>query len=219
MHWQDISVPIRDGMVTFEGDPSVHLVRAMSMSDGAVCNVSRLDFGLHSGTHVDAPVHFIDAAGGIESLPIDVFIGPAIVAGAQAVNGPIDRAAIAALGIPPGTERLLIRSRNSELWADPAFNTSFQGVTEDGALSLIELGVRLVGIDYLSIASFGDPVPTHIALLSAGVVILEGLDLRAVEPGSYDLICLPMLIPGSDGGPTRAVVRRRDGSERPFIGR
>lgn len=210
MHWQDISVPIRDGMVIFEGDPSVRLERAMSMSDGAICNVSRLEFGLHSGTHVDAPVHFIDGAEGIETFPIDVFVGPALVVDARAVDLPFDRASIAGLGIPSGTERMLFRSRNSELWQDPGFNTSFQGVTEDGARSLVELGVRLVGIDYLSIAPFGDPVPTHVALLGAGVVILEGLDMRDVEPGSYDLICLPVLIPGSDGGPTRAVVRRRD---------
>lgn len=211
MHWQDISVPIRNGMVVFEGDPPVHLERATSLSDGAVCNVSRLELGLHSGTHVDAPIHFIDGAEGIETFPIDVFVGPAVVVDARAMDGPFDRAAIAGLGIPPDTERLLFRSRNSELWRDPAFSKSFQGVTGDGARSLVELGVRLVGIDYLSIAPFGDPVPTHVELLGAGVVILEGLDLRAVEPGSYDLICLPVLIPGSDGGPTRAVVRRRDG--------
>jgi arylformamidase len=110
---------------------------------------------------------------------------------------------------------LLFRSRNSELWNEGAFNKSFQGVTEDGARSLVDLGVRLVGADYLSIAPFGDPTPTHVALLSADVVIVEGLDLRAVEPGAYDLICLPVMIPGSDGGPARAIVRRRDPWPRP----
>ena len=211
MEWQDISVPIRDGMVTFEGDPTVHLGRAMSIADGAVCNVSRLDYGIHSGTHIDAPIHFIDGAPGIESMAIDAFVGPAMVADARAIDGSFDRAAIERLGIPPGTERVLIRSRNSELWNQPAFNRTFAGVTEDGANALVELGVRLVGIDYLSVAPFGDPVPTHVVLLGAGVAILEGLDLRAIEPGQYDLICLPVLVPGSDGAPTRAVVRRRGG--------
>jgi arylformamidase len=209
MSWQDISVPIRNGMVTFEGDPLVHLQRASSMDQGAVCNVSRLDFGVHSGTHIDAPVHFIDGAAGVEAVPVDALVGPAHVVDARAVDGPFDRSAIEALGIPAGTERLLFRSRNSDLWNEPAFTGAFSGVTRDGAEALIDLGVRLVGIDYLSIAPFGDPTPTHVALLSAGVVIVEGLDLRAVEPGAYDLICLPVLIPGSDGGPARAIIRQR----------
>ncbi len=211
MDWQDISVPIRDGMVTFEGDPRVHLDRAMSIADGAVCNVSRLDFGIHSGTHIDAPIHFIDGAAGIEAMALDAFVGPALVVDARAIDGPFDRAAIERLAIPARTERLLIRSRNSELWNLPAFSTAFAGVTGDGARALVDLGLCLVGIDYLSIAPFGDPVATHVALLGAGVAILEGLDLRTIEPGEYDLICLPVLIPGSDGAPTRAVVRRRGG--------
>lgn len=209
MGWQDISVPIREAMVTFEGDPLVHLERVSSMDEGAVCNVSRLDFGVHTGTHVDAPVHFIDGAAGIETVAVDVLVGPALVVDARAVDGSFDAAAIESLAIPPGTERLIFRSRNSGLWDEPAFVTSFSGITEDGARALVDLGVRLVGIDYLSIAPFGDPTPTHVALLSAGVVILEGLDLRAVEPGDYELICLPILIPGSDGGPARAIVRQR----------
>jgi arylformamidase len=211
MGWQDISVPIRSGMVTFEGDPLAHLERASSMADGAICNVSRLDFGVHSGTHVDAPVHFIDGAAGIEAVGLDVLVGPALVVEARQVVGQFDRVAIDGLAIPRGTERLLFRSRNSELWNKPTFDGSFSGVTQDGAEALIDLGLRLVGIDYLSIAPFGNPTPTHVALLGAGVVVLEGLDLREVEPGAYDLICLPLRIPGSDGGPARAIVRRRPG--------
>ena len=211
MDWQDISVPIRDGMVTFEGDPEVHLGRAISIADGAVCNVSRLDYGIHSGTHIDAPIHFIDGAPGIEAMAIDAFVGPALVVDARSIEGPFDRAAIERLAIPSGTERVLIRSRNSELWNEPTFSKAFSGVTEDGAKALVELRVRLVGIDYLSIAPFGEPVPTHVALLGAGVAILEGLDLRGVEPGAVDLICLPVLIPGSDGAPARAIIRRRGG--------
>jgi arylformamidase len=209
MGWQDISVPIRSGMVTFEGDPLVHLERASSMADGAICNVSRLDFGVHTGTHIDAPVHFIDGAAGIETIGLDALVGPAVVVDARRVVGPFDRAAIDGLDIPSGTERLLFHSRNSELWNSPSFDGSFSGVTRDGAEALIERGLRLVGMDYLSIAPFGDPTPTHVTLLGAGVVILEGLDLREVQPGAYDLICLPLRIPGSDGGPARAIVRRR----------
>jgi arylformamidase len=209
MGWLDISVPIRNGMVTFEGDPEVHLERVMTMADGAVCNVSRLDFGVHSGTHVDAPVHFIDGAAGIEAVALEALVGPAFVVDATGVAGPIDRAAIDGLGIPAGAERLLFRGRNSALWDKSSFDPSFTAVTGDGAAALVERGLRLVGTDYLSIAPFGNPSSTHVALLAAGMVILEGLDLREVEPGWYDLICLPLLIPGSDGGPARAILRRR----------
>jgi arylformamidase len=209
MTWQDISVPIRDGMATFEGDPLVSFTRVSSMADGAICNVSRLDFGVHSGTHVDAPIHFIDGAAGIESVAFDALVGPALVVDARGLAGGFDRAAIESLAIPAGTERLLFRSRNSELWNKPTFDTSFSAVTPDGAEALVELGLRLVGNDYLSIAPFGNPTPTHVTLLRAGIAVLEGLDLREVEPGLYDLICLPLRIPGSDGGPARAIVRRR----------
>jgi arylformamidase len=212
MDWQDISVPIRSGMITFEGDPPVRLARAAAMAEGAVCNLSRLDFGVHSGTHVDAPVHFIDGAAGIEAVALDALVGPALVVDATQLEGPFDRAAMERLSIPGGTERLLFRSRNSRLWDEPVFNSSFSGLTADGAHALIERGIRLVGADYLSIAPFGNPTPTHVALLAAGVVIVEGLDLRDVEPGSYDLICLPLLIPGSDGSPARAILRRRSAS-------
>jgi arylformamidase len=210
MTWLDISVPIRSEMFTFDGDPTVHLERASSMSAGAVCNISRLDFGVHSGTHVDAPVHFIDGAAGIETVPLDALVGPAMVIDATSVEDRLDRTAIDGLAIPAGTERVLFRTRNTDLWGRPTFSTGFVALTADGARALIERDVRLVGADYLSIALYGDPVDTHVALLGASVVIVEGLDLRAVEPGPYDLICLPLLIPGSDGGPARAIVRRRN---------
>jgi arylformamidase len=211
MTWLDISVPIRDGMPTFTGDPTVHLERAQSMSDGAICNVSRLDFGVHSGTHIDAPVHFIDGAGGVEDAGFDLLVGPAEVVDARDIDGAFDAAAIDRMAIPAGTTRLIFLSRNSDLWSLPGFSTTFAGVTLDGARALIERGVRLVGADYLSIAPFDSPVATHVALLKAGVIVVEGLDLRGVEPGSYDLIVLPLRIPGCDGGPARAILQLRQG--------
>lgn len=207
MVWHDISVPLRSGMATFRGDPPVLLERAASMSAGAICNISRLDFGVHSGTHIDAPGHFIDGAVGIEGIDLDTLVGPAVVVDARSIEGHFDPDALYGLGLPAGTERLLFRSRNSELWARPDFDASFAGLTYDGARLLVERGIRLVGADYLSIAPFDDPTPTHVALLEAGVVIVEGLDLRGVEPGAYELVCLPLLIPGSDGGPARAAIR------------
>lgn len=204
--WTDVSVPIRPGMVTFEGDPAVILERASALAAGDVCNVSRLDFGVHSGTHVDAPNHFIDGASGIESIPIDILVGPALVVDASMAGGQIGREAINRFAIPGGTQRVLIRA-NSALWNESTFQSTFTGLTAEGALALVALGVRLIGIDYLSIAPFGNPTPTHRALLDANVTIVEGLDLRAIEAGRYDFICLPLLIPGSDGGPARAMLR------------
>ncbi len=205
--WTDVSVPIRPGMVTFEGDPAVILERTSALAAGDVCNVSRLDFGVHSGTHVDAPNHFIDGASGIESIPLDVLVGLALVVDASMAGSQIDREAIGRMEIPEGTERVLFRA-NSVLWNESKFQSTFVGLTGEGALALVALGVRLVGIDYLSIAPFGNPTPTHRALLDASVTIVEGLDLRGVEAGPHDFICLPLLIPGSDGGPARAMLRR-----------
>jgi arylformamidase len=207
--WTDVSVPIRPGMVTFEGDPAVILERTSALAAGDVCNVSRLDLGVHSGTHVDAPNHFIDGAAGIESIPLDVLVGPALVVDASMAGSQIGRQAIERFAIPDGTERVLIRA-NSALWNESTFQSKFVGLTGDGALALVALGVRLVGIDYLSIAPFGNPMPTHRALVDAGVTVVEGINLRGIEPGPYDFICLPLLIPGSDGGPARAMLRRVD---------
>jgi arylformamidase len=207
MAWRDISVPISSRLPVFEGDPPIVVERVAAMSAGAVCNVSRADLGLHSGTHIDAPVHFIEGAAGIEGVPLDALAGHAHVVDARALPGNIDAAAVASLDIPQGTRRLLFASRNSELWARPAFSRDFAALTADAAQALVARGVSLVGIDYLSIAPFGDPAPTHIALLEAGVVIVEGLDLRGVAGGAWEMVCLPILVPGADGAPARALLR------------
>jgi arylformamidase len=197
----DISVPVRPGMVTYPGDPTVSLVQVASIADGGVCNVSRLDFGVHSGTHVDAPLHFIDGAPGAESLPLDVLVGPAHVLDLTAAES-LDAAAFQSLDPP---ERVLLKTRNSELWALDSFSDDYVGLTETGAKALVDAGVRLVGIDYLTI---GDEAAHHV-LLGAGVVALESLDLRGVDPGDYELICAPLKLVGSDGAPARAFLRRR----------
>lgn len=206
--WIDITVPVRPGMPVYEGDPPVCFERQSSLASGDLANVSRLDFGVHTGTHVDAPIHFLEGRPGVEALPLDAFIGPAFVADARHCTADIDASALAGIHIPPGTERLLLLTQNSRLWELDHFSDDFLGLTAAAAHELAARGVRLVGIDYLSIAPRHDPAPTHGVLLEAGVVILEGLDLRTVEPGPYDLVALPLLIPGSDGGPTRALLRR-----------
>jgi arylformamidase len=197
----DISVPVRPGMIIYPGDPTVSLERVMSIADGGVCNLSRLECGVHTGTHVDAPVHFIDGAPAAESLPLDVLIGPARVVDLTGAER-LDAAALDGLELG---ERILLKTRNSELWAQDSFSEDHVGLTESGAKALVAGGVRLVGIDYLTI---GDEDAHHV-LLGAGVVAVESLDLRGAEPGEYELICAPLKLVGSDGAPARALLVRR----------
>jgi arylformamidase len=197
----DISVPVRPGMIIYPGDPTVSLERVMSIADGGVCNLSRLECGVHTGTHVDAPVHFIDGAPAAESLPLDVLIGPARVVDLTGAER-LDAAAFDGLELG---ERILLKTRNSELWAQDSFSEDHVGLTESGARALVAGGVRLVGIDYLTI---GDEAAHHV-LLGAGVVAVESLDLRGAEPGEYELICAPLKLVGSDGAPARALLVRR----------
>jgi arylformamidase len=195
----DISVPVRTGMVTYPGDPEVRLERVKAIADGESANLSKLDLGVHSGTHVDAPLHFIDGADGADELPLDVLNGPCEVVEAAA----LDESAVGA--VPEGAERVLFKTPNSELWAQNAFPETFERLDGAAARALVERGVRLVGVDYLSV---GDE-DVHRVLLGAGVVPVEGLDLRGVEPGSYELHCLPLRLVGSDGAPARAILVRR----------
>jgi arylformamidase len=194
----DVSVPLREGMVTYPGDPQVHIERAASIAGGDVVNLTRIDFGLHSGTHVDAPVHFIDGAAGVDAIPLDALLGPCEVVEARDLS----RDSVAAA---PAAERILFKTPNSELWARDEFADDFARLDGDAARLLVERRTRLVGVDYLSV---GDE-DAHHALLEAGVVTVEGLNLRAIEPGAYELVCLPLRVVGADGAPARAVLIRR----------
>jgi arylformamidase len=204
----DISVPIRTGMVVYEGDPPVLVERVADLAAGDLATVSRIEMGVHTGTHVDAPAHVLDGAPGADALPLDALVGEAEVVDAEGLEGDLDAAAIAGLRIPVSAERVLFRTRNSRLWERERFERGYIGLTGDGAQALVDAGVRLVGIEYLSVAASADALPAHLVLLSAGVVILEGLDLRAAPAGSYRLVCLPLRIEGADGAPARAVLIR-----------
>jgi arylformamidase len=199
----DVTVPVRPDMHVYRGNPGMRLERHTSIADGAHANVSLLELGVHSGTHVDGPLHFIDDAEGTESLSLEALVGPVEVVDATGVDGDLDKNALAALDVPDA-DRLLLKTKNSALWDQPSFSHDFIRLTGDGARFLIERGVRVVGIDYLSI---GDE-DAHKELLGNGVVAVEGLDLRAVDPGSYELICLPLRLEGSDGAPSRAILVR-----------
>jgi arylformamidase len=213
----DISVPISNELPTWPGDPSVQLTVWRSLSSGDEANVSMLNFGAHTGTHVDAPAHFIEGAAPIESLPLDVLIGEA-----QVVEVPDDQHVIneefVLAHCAPGTTRVLFKTRNSAFWSEsePEFHTDFTYLSLNAAQRLVEQGIKLVGIDYLSIEKYDSPKhETHLALLSFGVVILEGLNLTDVPAGQYELICLPLRLRTSkgDGAPARVVLRTADNPE------
>jgi arylformamidase len=202
----DVSVPVREGMPHYPDDPGVHCERARSLARGDSANVSRLDFGVHSGTHVDAPLHFLEGEGAADSLPLAAMVGAADVVDATALpDGPIDAPALNGLAIPDDCDRVLLKTRNGRLWELDDFSHDFISLDASGARHLVERGIVLVGIDYLSI---GD-ADAHRVLLSSGVVPLEGLDLRAVEPGRYTLACLPLKLVGADGAPARVVLLRQ----------
>jgi arylformamidase len=200
----DVSIPIRTRMPIYPANAGVALRRIDAIADGAVANVSAVDLGAHTGTHVDAPNHFLDGAGGVDTVALAPLIGPAVVVDATAVDKTLDAAAVAAAGVPAGAERVLFKTRNSQLWEQDEFSEDFVSFDASGARALLDAGVSLVGIDYLSV---GDP-GAHRALLGADVAVVEGLDLRAAEPGPYQLVCLPLKLVGSDGGPARAVLLR-----------
>ena len=212
MRIYDISVPITPGETpTYPGDPGIEIGSWSAIARGDRANVSVLKFGAHTATHIDAPAHFIEGAPGISSLPLEVLVGPARV-----VEIPADADAVGASHVRPesiqGATRVLFKTRNSSYWEDPRgqFREDFAYVEPAAARSLVAAGVRLVGFDYLSVEKFGsEGFETHLALLAAGVVIVEGLDLRAVGPGLYELCCLPLKIEAGsgDGAPARAVLR------------
>lgn len=206
----DISLAITPTLPVWPGDPPVQLELVHRIADGANANASRLACGVHTGTHVDAPFHFIEGAATVEAMPLEVLTGPAYVADLTSADV-IDAPALQRAGIPPRTKRVLLKTRNSRLWAsaDRTFHRDFVAVNAEGASWLVERGAKLVGVDYLSVAPFGDSRPTHRILLEAGVVIVEGLDLGAVRKGRYTLHCLPLKLAGSDGAPARAILVSR----------
>ncbi|MGD2162601.1 MAG: cyclase family protein [Anaerolineales bacterium] len=203
----DISLPISPQLPVWPGDPAVQIEKLSMISEGADANVSKISFGVHMGTHVDAPYHFIDSGQGIETLALEILVGPAHVLDLIGVEV-IDRDTLEDAQIPEGVERILFKTRNSMYWATgiKTFQEDFVAVDLSGAEWLVEHGIKLVGVDYLSVAPFHEGVPTHQALLRHGVVIVEGLDLSSVEAGRYDLACLPLKIIASDGAPARAVL-------------
>ena len=208
----DISVRITPGETpTYPGDPGIEVGAWASISRGDPANVTVLNFGAHTGTHLDAPAHFIEGAPGLTSLSLETLLGEARVVEISTDALAVEESHIRE-SVPEGSTRVLFKTRNSEFWTDPRgrFRDDFTYIKPAAARALVALGVRLVGFDYLSVEQFGSrDFETHLALLSGGVVILEGLDLRAVRAGTYELVCLPLKIAAGsgDGAPARAILR------------
>ena len=207
MRIYDVTVSVSPAMPVWPNNPGVELERMNEIEAGANSNVSRLAMGVHSGTHVDAPVHFIQGTPGVDTLKLEILIGRASVIHLPRVVR-VTAPDLAAAKISPRTKRLLIKTRNSDFWAngDREFHTDYVGVGPDAAEWLVRRGIQLVGVDYLSVAPWKESRPTHEILLKAGVVVVEGLNLSTVKPGLYQFICLPLKLIGCDGAPARAVL-------------
>jgi arylformamidase len=209
MTWIDVSVALHHGMVHWPTNPPIEVERVMDMEHGARANVSKLTLGVHSGTHVDAPVHFRSGAEGVDDIPLDALMGPARII---AIHDPVHVtvAELEAAAVQPG-ERILLKTRNSPgAWRrSPVFAADAVHLSTEAAQWLGARRVLTVGIDYLSVGGFTvrNGVPVHHALIDAGVWIIEGLDLTAAPEGPCDLICLPLKLAGADGAPARAIVR------------
>jgi arylformamidase len=202
----DVTHPLSAALPTYPGNAPFELLPVKRMARGDSANVSVMHLGTHSGTHVDAPRHFFDAGAGVDRLPLDLLVGRARV-----VHVPVRRGIgpddLALLPIA-GERRVLLRTANDALWDTSEFTPDYAFLTEEGARYLIERGVAVVGVDYLSVEQFKKPgAPAHHVLLGAGAVIIEGLDLRGVEAGVYEMFCLPLRVADADGAPARVILR------------
>ena len=203
----DVSVPLASGMPAYPGNPEFELQPIKRIAEGGSSNVSRVVMGTHTGTHVDAPRHFFDGGIGIDALPLDLLLGRARVVDISRRGG-IGAEELAAAGLREDL-RVLLKTTNSALWNGEGFHQDYTHLTEAGARYLVAQGVKVVGIDYLSIEQFKKAgAPAHRALLSEGVVIIEGLNLAEAEPGMYEMYCLPLRIVGGDGAPARVILKR-----------
>lgn len=207
-NWIDVTVPVKTGMVHWPGDPAVQITRAKDIARGDSSTVSLLEFGAHTGTHMDAPAHFISGGASIDTMPLEATMGPArVIAVRDSVS--IKRAHLETARIRAG-ERILFKTANStRCWTSDRFVEDFVYITPEAAAYLAERRVRMVGVDYLSVGGFKkDGRETHLNLLEAGVWIVEGLNLSKVKPGPVEFVCLPLRLAGADGAPARAFVKQ-----------
>lgn len=205
----DVTIPLSAELPTYPGDPPFEFRFVQRLEGGDPANVGQIRLGTHAGTHVDAPSHFLRGGATVDQLPLEILTGKARVVAIPASCDRIDVDDIRGIDLSDEI-RVLFRTRNSGLLRRPVFEESFVHLTPGAASYLVQSGLKLVGVDYLSVDGFGShDFPVHQTLLGAGVVVVEGLDLSDVEPGEYDLTCLPLRIAGGDASPVRALLRRR----------
>jgi len=208
MKLYDASIPIRKGMVTFPGDPPFRMEPCFQREKGDPFDLALISMGTHLGTHVDPPAHYLEGGATVDEIPLNTFVGPGIVLDMRGISQ-IDRQALE--NAPLGDHvRVLLKTDNGPLLLESSFHEDYVHLTEDGASYLVEKGVSLVGIDYLSIERYQNPdAPVHRALLQAGVLIVEGVHLLEIPPGPYEIFCLPICIKGADGAPARVLLREQ----------
>ena len=210
-NWIDVTVPLKEGMAIWPGDVTIKIERRRSMERGDAANNSAISLGVHTGTHMDAPKHFIKDGRSIDKLPLETSVGPARVIEIKDKIS-IKPEELKQHNIKKG-ERILFKTVNSpRCWQTDAFVNDFVFVTRDAAQFLVDAGVILVGVDYLSVGSPLDPEKamrpdTHQILLGAGLYLIEGLNLTAVKAGDYNLICLPLKLMDAEGSPVRAILQ------------
>jgi arylformamidase len=207
MHTYDVTLTISTDLPIWPGDSPFVIERVETIDGGGNANVSVVKMGVHTGTHVDAPDHFLNDGVTVERLSLDILVGRVYVLHLPDVDL-IDAATLVQADIPPRTRRILFKTRNSDYWAEGEckFQEDFVGLSEDAAEFLVNRNVKLIGVDYLSVAPYGESRPTHEILLKAGVVVVEGLNLANVSQGRYTLHCLPLKIAGAEGAPARAIL-------------
>jgi len=203
----DISLTISKDLPVWPGDPAIELEKIAQIDQGDQANVTHISTAVHIGTHVDAPDHFLNNGKTVEDIPLEYLVGPVLVVEIDHPEA-ITSADLADLEIPVRIERILFKTRNSNYWkaGEKVFQENFVALSPGAAEALVKIGIKVIGIDYLSVAAFSDPGPTHKILLEGDVLIIEGLDLSNVEPGEYRLYCLPIKITGSDGAPARVLL-------------
>ena len=205
----DISVPVRTNGLIYPGNPEISIEPQQAISKGAGANVSRIVFGSHTGTHVDAAKHFFDEGQTVDQIPLDRLVGPALLVAVDDSLMSVGAKDLEKLNVE-GHKRVLIRTRNSGFLLEPDFHRDYTFLAPDGAEYLVSIGVELVGVDYLSIEQFhSGHHRTHRTLLEKSVVIVEGLHLWGPPPGEYDFCCLPLRLEGLDGAPARAILTTR----------
>ncbi len=208
MKYHDITLTIQPGMTVWPDDPQVELYRKVKIEEGSEYNGSVLNMSVHTGTHVDAPYHFLNDGNTVDKLPLEVLVGPVLVVELPDSVSRIDAQIVESLFLDQSVERILFKTRNSKFWLQTpgVFHPDFVAISADGAQALVAHGIKLVGIDYLSIAPFNNSRETHEKLLKAGLVLIEAVDLSQVQPGKYTLVCLPLKLKDTDGSPARVIL-------------